>query len=97
MASVDQSLEEIHERVRTAILEQRPIAAMYHGQRRWLCPHVLGWSKQGRLQTLCYQYGGGSQRGLRPEEGSANWRCMTLEGLSDVDDFAHLIWPTLII
>jgi hypothetical protein len=85
MARSDQSREEIHALVRAAILERRPIGAMYNGQLRRLCPHVLGWSKQGRLQMLGYQYGGGSQSGLRTEDGSANWRCMALEGLSDVE------------
>src|SRR5437868_1641513 len=84
MAGGDQSPEDIHGLVRTAIMERRAIAAIYHGQPRWLCPHVVGWSKQGRLQVLCYQYGGASQRGLRPEDGYANWRCMALEGLSHV-------------
>jgi hypothetical protein len=85
MNGADQSREEIYALVRAAILEQRPIGAMYHGQLRMLCPHVLGWSKQGRLQMLCYQYSGGSESGLRVEDGSANWRCMALDGLSDVE------------
>jgi len=85
MAGADQSREEIHDLVRVAILGRRPITAMYHGQVRRLCPHVVGWSKQGRLQMLCYQYGGGSQSGLRTGDGFANWRCMALEGLSDVE------------
>lgn len=85
MAGADQSREEIHALVRAAIGERRPIGAMYNGRVRRVCPHVLGWSKQGRLQMLCYQYGGGSESGLRTENGFANWRCMALEGLSDVE------------
>ena len=85
MGRADQSREEIHALVRAAIVERRAISAMYHGQLRMLCPHVLGWNKQGRLQMLGYQYGGGSQSGLRTEDGSANWRCMALEGFSDVE------------
>ena len=34
MAGADQSREEIHDLVRAAILERRPISAMYHGQLR---------------------------------------------------------------
>jgi hypothetical protein len=85
MGGTHQSREEIHGLVRAAIGEQRAISAMYHGQLRRLCPHVLGWNKQGRLQVLCYQYGEGSQSGLRIEDGSANWRCTALEGFRDVE------------
>ena len=51
-----ESLEEIYQLVRTAIREQRPISAIYHGHERQLCPHLLGRNHQGRLQVLCYQY-----------------------------------------
>ena len=77
-------LEEIHQRVRVAIRERRPISAMYQGHARKLCPHVLGRNKQGQRQMLCYQYGGASQSGLRPEGDPANWRCIAMSGLSDV-------------
>src|SRR5438128_160617 len=78
-----ESVDGIHRLVRTAILARRPISAMYGGCERKLCPHVLG-RKHGRLQVLCYQYGGASRSGLQPEDRSANWRCVALEGLSDV-------------
>ena len=75
-----ESLEDIHELVRGAIRNRKPISARYQGYERKLCPHVLGWNLRGRLQVLCYQYGGGSRRGLAPE---GNWRCIQLEELSD--------------
>jgi hypothetical protein len=85
MAGSDQSLEGIHGRMRTSIRERRPIGAIYHGRPRLLCPHVLGWNKQRRLQVLCYQYGGDSQSGLQAGNRSANWRCLAVEELSDVE------------
>ena len=88
-----QSLEEVHSLVRTAIVEKRPITAIYKNRERLMCPHVLGRNREGRLQVLCYQFGGGSERGLETVGASGNWRCLALAKLSDV----HLLagpWET---
>ena len=79
------ALEQVHAQVRAAIVHRRPIAALYRGRRRLLCPHLLGWNKHRRLQVLCYQYGGDSESGLKPAGASDNWRCLAVENLSDVD------------
>src|SRR6266542_2712010 len=79
------ALEQAHAQVRSAIVHRRPIAALYRGRRRLLCPHLLGWNKHRRLQVLCYQYGGDSESGLKPAGASDNWRCLAVENLSDVD------------
>jgi hypothetical protein len=71
--------------IRAAIVNRRPIAALYQGRRRLLCPHLLGWNKHRRLQVLCYQYGGQSESGLQPAGASDNWRCMAVENLSQVE------------
>jgi len=79
------SPEQAHAQVRVAIVHRRPIAALYRGRRRLLCPHLLGWNKNRRLQVLCYQYGGNSESGLQPARASDNWRCLAVENLSDVE------------
>jgi len=85
--------EPVHARVRAAILHRRPIAALYRGRRRLLCPHLLGWNRQRRLQVLCYQYGGDSESGLQPAGSSDNWRCLAVENLSQVELLDDL-WQT---
>jgi len=75
----------IYELVRMAVVGKRPVAADYHGYQRLLCPHRLGWNQQGRARVLCYQFGGGSQSGLKPAGSPANWRCIAVENLQHVE------------
>jgi hypothetical protein len=84
VVSID-SLEPVHAQVRSAIIHRRPIAAFYRGRTRLLCPHLLGWNRQRRLQVLCYQYGGDSETGLKPAGASDNWRCLAVENLTNVE------------
>ena len=77
------ALEQAHTQVRAAIIQRRPIAALYRRRRRLLCPHLLGWNRHRRLQVLCHQYGGES--GLKPAGASDNWRCLAVENLSQVE------------
>ena len=53
-----QSAEEVRRLVFTAVRDRRPIAAIYDGARRLLCPHVLGYNQAGEYRVFCYQYGG---------------------------------------
>ena len=85
MSVPDRALEQVHAQVRAAIMHRRPIAALYRGCRRLLCPHLLGWSSSRRLLVLCYQYGGDSESGLMPAGASDNWRCLAVENLSQVE------------
>jgi len=78
------ALEPVHAQVRAAIIHRRPIAALYRGRRRLLCPHLLGWNRHRRLQVLCHQYGGDSESGLTPAAAD-NWRCLAVENLSQVE------------
>jgi hypothetical protein len=55
------ALEQAHSQVRAAMVHRRPIAALYRGRRRLLCPHLLGWNRHRLLQVLCYQYRGDSE------------------------------------
>jgi hypothetical protein len=77
--------EQAHTQVRAAIIHRRPIAALYRGRTRLLCPHLLGWNRHRRLQVLCYQYGGDSQSGLKLADASDNWRCLAVENLTQVE------------
>ena len=77
-------VEDVYRMIWTAVEGRHPIAAMYNHRRRLLCPHRLGWNKQGQLRVLCYQYGGESESGLKPTGSPANWRCIALEKLSAV-------------
>jgi hypothetical protein len=80
-----QTVEDIYRLVWTAVETRRPMAALYHGRRRLLCPHRLGRNRNGQLRVLCYQYGGESDSGLEPAGSPANWRCIVLEKLSKVE------------
>ena len=75
----------VHTQIRAAIIHRRPIAALYRGRRRLLCPHLLGWNKHRRHLVLCYQYGGDSESGLKPPSAPDNWRCLAVEHLSQVE------------
>lgn len=76
---------DIHPLVYAAVVGRRPMAAVYDGCRRLLCPHKLGWSRGGQRRVLCYQYGGESVSGLQSQNSPANWRCLALEKLSAVE------------
>jgi len=80
-----QTVEDIYTLVWTAVVRRQPIGALYDGHRRLLCPHRLGRNGDRELRVLCYQYGGGSKSGLQPVGSAANWRCIVLEKLSNVE------------
>ena len=80
-----QAVSEIYDLLRLAAARKRPVAAIYDGLLRLLCPHVLG-RKSGRLHAFCYQYGGESHSGLPwVPEGMGEWRCLAVEKLSQVE------------
>jgi hypothetical protein len=80
-----QSLDEIYALLRTATARKQPVAGMYEGLLRLLCPHVLGRSREGRLHAFCYQFGGNSGSGLRiGPEGIGGWRCIAVDKLSQL-------------
>ena len=45
--SVGQVPEEVYRLVSTAAVQHRPMAALYDGTPRLLCPHVLGYNRPG--------------------------------------------------
>jgi len=77
--------EDVYPIVRAAVETRRPMSAVYHDRHRLFCPHRLGRNKEGQLRVLCYQYGGESDSGLEPVGSPANWRCIALEKLSQVE------------
>lgn len=71
--------------LRLAATRRLPVAAVYDGLPRLLCPHVLG-RKSGRLRVLCYQFGGNSNSGMAvASEAMGGWRCLAVEKLSQVE------------
>ena len=80
-----QAVSEIYELLRFAAARRQAVSAVYDGQPRLLCPHVLG-RKSGRLHALFYQFGGSSRSGLPVKpEGIGDWRCLAVEKLSQVE------------
>jgi hypothetical protein len=79
------AVSEIYGFLRDAAIRRQPVAAIYDGQPRLLCPHV-GGRKSGRLHVLCYQFGGSSNSAepLAPD-GEGVWRCLAVEKLSQVE------------
>jgi hypothetical protein len=76
---------EIYDRLRLVAARRQPVAAVYDGLPRLLCPHVLG-RKSGRLHAFVYQFGGSSNSGPpMTAEGVGVWRCLTVAKLSQVE------------
>jgi hypothetical protein len=80
-----ETASEIYDRLRLAAARRQPVAAVYDGLPRLLCPHVLG-RKSGRLHAFVYQFGGSSNSGPpMTAEGVGVWRCLTVAKLSQVE------------
>ena len=69
--------------IRNAIINKQQVTATYSGHVREMCPHVIG-TKNGREQALFYQFGGTSSSGAIVADSPKNWRCIPIEGLSNV-------------
>src|SRR6266496_3802173 len=80
-----QSLEEIHRLICAAVVQRRPIAAVYDDARRLFCPHVVGYNGPCQYRVFCYQYGGESTSGLHANSGVGWWRCIDLAKLRSVE------------
>ena len=80
-----QALSEVCDLLRLAAAHRQPVAAVYDGLPRLLCPHVLG-RKSGRWRAFVYQFGGSSKSGP-PIVGErvGDWRCLAVEKLSQVE------------
>ncbi len=65
-----------------ALRQQRPVQVTYHGHRRTVCPHALGW-KDNKAMLLAYQTGGHTTSGTLPADPRRRWRNLF------VDDIDH--------
>lgn len=69
--------------VRNAILNKQQVVATYKDHIREMCPHVIG-TKNGREQALFYQFGGTSSSGAIVPGSPQSWRCIPIEGLTNI-------------
>jgi hypothetical protein len=67
----------------TALRARRPVELFYHGRRRLICPHALGW-KDGRTLLLGYQTGGQTSTGTLPADPQKRWRCFFVDEVDQV-------------
>ena len=70
--------------LKDAIINKKQVTAVYNGYTREMCPHVLG-AKNGRVQCLFYQFGGGSSSGFIYPGSPKNWRCIPIETLQIIE------------
>ena len=73
--------------IRDAIVNKLQVVATYDGHVREMCPQVIG-TKGGREQALFYQFGGTSSSGVIVPNSPRNWRCIPIDGLSNVSSRA---------
>ena len=88
-----QSPEEMAALIRAAITGRRPMAAVYDGRERLLCPYMLGRNKEGHLRLPGYQYGGQSGSGLQRKDGRGDWRCFSVEKMGAIQ-LLNAEWQT---
>jgi hypothetical protein len=69
--------------IEEALRARRPVELSYHGRRRLICPHALGW-KDGRPMVLGYQTGGQTSTGMLPADPRKRWRCMFVDEVGQV-------------
>jgi len=70
--------------IKDAIVNKKQVTAIYNGYTREMCPHVLG-TKNGRMQCLFYQFGGGSSSGVIVPGSPQNWRCIPIETMQIIE------------
>lgn len=70
----------VEELIVLAIEKKLIITARYRGYERAMCPHLIGY-KNGHVNALFFQFGGGSRHGLK---SGGQWRCLNISELSDV-------------
>lgn len=70
-------------RLDAAVRARHPVWVSYHGHRRLICPHALGW-KAGRPMVLGYQTGGQTSTGALDADPRRRWRCMFVDEIDQV-------------
>lgn len=66
-----------------ALRQRRPVWLSYHGRRRLISPHALGW-KDGRALLLGYQTGGETSTGALGTDPRKRWRCFLVDEVEAV-------------
>jgi hypothetical protein len=62
----------------SALQARRPLLVEYHGRRRLICPHAIGW-KQGRPMLLGYQTGEQTTTKTPHPDPTPRWRCFYID------------------
>jgi len=73
----------IYNLLKQAIINKQQVIATYNDYYREMCPHALG-TKNGKEHCLFYQFGGQSSSGPIIPGSDNNWRCIPVNGLSNV-------------
>ena len=74
---------QVYEIIKSAIENKQQITADYDDKYREMCPHAIG-TKNGVEQALFFQFGGYSSKGEITTDTKDNWRCITINKLSNV-------------
>jgi hypothetical protein len=76
-----------------ALRHRHPVWVSYHGLRRLVCPHALGW-KRGRAMLLAYQSGGQTTSGTLPADPRKRWRCLFVDEVDHVTVDGKAQWES---
>ncbi|MGC8627249.1 MAG: hypothetical protein ACP5VR_06755, partial [Acidimicrobiales bacterium] len=76
-----------------ALRGRRPVWLSYHGRRRLICPHALGWHND-RPMVLGYQTGGDTANGALPADPRQRWRAFFVDEADDVVADMAAPWGT---
>jgi hypothetical protein len=66
-----------------ALRARRPVQVTYHGRRRLICPHALGWNND-RAVVLGYQTGGQTSTGSLHPDPRKRWRCLFVDEIDHI-------------
>jgi hypothetical protein len=70
-------------RLDAAMQSRTPVYVSYHGRRRLICPHALGW-RAGRAMVLGYQTGGETTSGCLDPDPRKRWRALYIDEIDEV-------------
>jgi predicted DNA-binding transcriptional regulator YafY len=65
-----------------ALRQRRPVVLTYHGRRRCLSPHALGW-KDGRAMLLAYQSAAETTTKAHASDPRRRWRNFFVDEVHD--------------
>ncbi|MCA1682049.1 MAG: WYL domain-containing protein [Actinobacteria bacterium] len=65
----------------TALRQRCPVQLTYHGRKRTVCPHALGW-KNNRAMLLAYQTGQHDTEPL-PDQPRPGWRNLLIADIHE--------------